>query len=277
MSARGRVLSGLVTIVVALAGFLGLGALPAAASPPTIQYVALGDSYAAGTAAGSFPNCQQSTNGYPALLDSEKSIHLRANATCSGATTSSVATTQLSALNRGTRLVTVTVGAANLGLSGVLAVCSDPTRTLDCLAAIQNVRDVLLPALGSDLTDLYAEVGVAAPKALILVTGYPHLFASAPPPPYDPVVAAAVNSAIDQLNQTIEDAVDAQPASVHIVYVGVTGVFGEHGIGGELPPFINPPGTADAFHPNAAGYVAYAAAISAALPAAWLAEQTRMA
>ena len=56
MSARGRFLSGLVTVVVALAGFVTLGALPAAATPGTVQYVALGDSYAAGQAAGSFPN-----------------------------------------------------------------------------------------------------------------------------------------------------------------------------------------------------------------------------
>ena len=61
--------------------------------------------------------CLQSTNGYPALLDAEKQIHLRANAACTGATTSDVAEEQLSALKQSTRLVTLTVGAADLGLS----------------------------------------------------------------------------------------------------------------------------------------------------------------
>src|SRR5687768_4317556 len=131
MSARGRFLSFLVSIVIALAGFVTGGALPAAAAPRAVQYVALGDSYAAGTAAGRFPDCQHGDGGYPALLDSEQSIHLRANAACSGATTSSVADTQLSALKPGTKLVTLTVGAADLGLSAVLTVCSDPNRTLD--------------------------------------------------------------------------------------------------------------------------------------------------
>jgi hypothetical protein len=56
----------------------------------------------------------QSTKGYPELLDSEKRIHLRASEACSGATTSEVAETQLSALNRGTRLVTLTVGGNDL-------------------------------------------------------------------------------------------------------------------------------------------------------------------
>ena len=57
MSARGRFLSVLVTIVIALAGFVTVGALPAAAAPQAVQYVALGDSYAAGTALGSYPDC----------------------------------------------------------------------------------------------------------------------------------------------------------------------------------------------------------------------------
>jgi lysophospholipase L1-like esterase len=277
MSARGRFLSGLVAVVAALAGFCTVGALPAAAINGTIQYVALGDSYAAGQGAGPYLNsCLQSNEGYPALLDSEKRIHLRANESCTGAKTSDVVDTQLSALNRGTRLVTVTVGAADLGLSDVLAACT--TGTPQCITAIE-VASGKLADLGDDLTDLYAEVADAAPRALIVVTGYPHLFA--PEAPFDPVLVAAVNSAIDALNTTIEQAVkDADAADTtddNIIYVDVIRAFGKHGIGGELPPFINPPGTADAFHPTAAGYVAYANAILAALPEAWVDEQAQSA
>jgi lysophospholipase L1-like esterase len=265
MSARGRFLSVLVSIVVALAGFVTIGALPAAADSPSVQYVALGDSYAAGQGAPPYLNsCLQSTKGYPALLDSEQSIHLRANATCSGATTSSVADTQLSALKPGTKLVTLTVGAADLGLSTVLTACTTGTQ-LQCLTAIEIASRGLVQ-LDIDLTNLYAEVADAAPKALIVVTGYPHLFASTPAPPFDPVIAAAINSAIDALNDTIEDAVNEQPPGVDIVYVDATGAFGEHGIGGAPPAFINPPSpTAEAFHPTADGYVAYADAILAEL------------
>jgi lysophospholipase L1-like esterase len=277
MSARGRFLSGLVTVVIALAGFVTVGALPAAATSGAVQYVALGDSYAAGTAAGSFPDCQQSTDGYPALLDSEQAIHLRANATCSGAKTSSVAATQLSALKPGTKLVTLTVGAADLGLSAVLTVCSDPTRTMDCLAVIRNVREVLLPALGGDLTDLYAEVAGAAPKARIVVTGYPRLFEPTAPP-YNPTLIAAINAAIDQLNTTIQQAVtDTQSPDVDIVYIDVAGTagFAGHGIGGPVP-FINDLPDPNAFHPNAAGYSTYANLISAVLPPKWLDGQRQL-
>jgi lysophospholipase L1-like esterase len=277
MSARGRLLSGLVTIVIASAGFSTIGVVPAAAKSSTVQYVALGDSYAAGQGGGEYLNsCLQTATSYPEVLDSEKRIHLQANAACSGATTSDVVDTQLSALNRGTRLVTVTVGAADLGLSAVLAACT--TGTSQCIAAIDVASDNL-EELDRDLTGLYAEVADAAPRALIVVTGYPHLFA--PEAPFDPVLVAAINSAIDALNTTIEQAVeDADAADTtddNIIYVDVIRAFGKHGIGGELPPFINPPGTADAFHPTAAGYVAYANAILAVLPEAWVDEQAQSA
>jgi lysophospholipase L1-like esterase len=284
MSARGRLLSGLVSLVIALAGFVTVGVLPAAAQPSTVQYVALGDSYAAGQGASPYLNdCLQSPQGYPELLDSEKRIHLRANEACTGATTSEVATTQLAALNRGTRLVTLTVGAADLDVSGVATACL--TGTLDeCLLKIAEAR-ALLPAapggpsvLGSRLVSLFAEVADAAPNARIVVTGYPLLFA--PPAPGSPneAIINQINLATALLNDAIKQAVEAtQATGVDIVYVDVIVPFLGHGIGGPSAPFINPPGSADAFHPNAAGYLAYAAAISAALPAEWLDAQQQLA
>jgi len=224
MSARGRFSSVLVTIVVALAGFVTVGALPAAASPPTIQYVALGDSYAAGQGGGDYLNpCLQTLGSYPESLDDEGRIQLQANPTCTGAKASNMAA-QVMELTDDTRLVTLTVGAADLGLSAVLAVCTDPTRPLaDCIAAVRAAGD-LLPMLYIDLTKLYADVAGEAPQARVVVTGYPHLFE--PLPPNDPraAVVAAVNSATDALNSTIEQAVSVtNDADVNIHYVDVTG------------------------------------------------------
>ena len=288
MTARGRrFLARFVTMLVAgLAGILTVGALPAAADTVGIgQYVALGDSYAAGQGGSlAYDNkCLRSPNGYPALLDAENQIHLRANAACTGATTSDVAEEQLSALKQGTRLVTLTVGAADLGLSRVLAACTAGTPA-QCQQAI-GLANLLLPAecgdeseLGRRLGNLYADVAEAAPNALIVATGYPLLFD-------DPdLLLTQINDATTRLNCAIDKAVaDAQAAGINIVYVDVTKAFDDHGIGGSKELFINPPPPPptpipiNAFHPTPAGYVAYAAAISAALPSSWRANQERVA
>jgi lysophospholipase L1-like esterase len=288
MSARGRFLSVLVSIVIALAGFVTLGALPAAAAPSAVQYVALGDSYAAGTAAGSFPDdCKQSTNGYPtSLLDLGSRIDLQANLACSGATTSAVVDNQLSALNSHPRLVTLTVGAADLDLSGVLTACTavPPTPT-DCLREIAEAG-ALLPAepgdpsvLGTRLVSLFADVAEVAPRARVVVTGYPHLFEPRFPPDPTADIVALINSTTDRLNIAIEQAVSvANDADVNIYYVDVTEEFAGHGIPAQPqlpqpPPLFIYPAGPEVFHPTAEGYDAYADAISAALPRGWLDKQ----
>jgi lysophospholipase L1-like esterase len=276
MTARGRrFLARLVTTLVAgLAGILSVGVLPAAADTVGIgQYVALGDSYAAGQGGSQHygdKTCLRSPNGYPALLDAENQIHLRADAACSGATTSDVSE-QLSALKQSTRLVTLTVGAADLGLSRVLAACTPVPPTTECQTEINRALALLAvppggeSVLGGRLTGLYADVADAAPNALIVVTGYPRLF--------DHVqgddLKTQINRATAALNLTIKTAVEsARNSGVNIFYVDVTEAFAGHGIDCGCPvPFINPPGTGiNAFHPTAAGYVAYAEAISAVLP-----------
>jgi lysophospholipase L1-like esterase len=265
-------------MLIALAGFVTVGALPAVADDSdTVQYVALGDSYAAGQGGGNeIRPCLQSPNGYPSLLDSKGRIDLRANAACTGASTSEVISGQLSELNQDTGLVTLTVGAADLNLSGVLAACTAPIPT-NCQTLIQQALAQLSVSCGggSDvqllkrLTDLYAQVAGAAPNALIVVTGYPYLFE--PPAEGDPNadIINAVNSATAALNCTIQQAVaDAQAAGIDIVYVDVTAEFAGHGIGSKKP-FINSDGLG-AYHPNAAGYRAYAKAIFTAVRSAWL-------
>jgi len=269
MTARGRFVARLMTMLMALAAFVTLGAGPAAAgNSGTVQYVALGDSYAAGQGGGEYLNdCLESPNGYPYLLDSKMRIDLRANAACTGASTSEVISTQLSKLNKDTELVTLTVGAADLDLSGVLAACTVvPPDPVGCQNAI-NIALGQLAVLGGSLSELYTLVDNAAPNALIVVTGYPYLIEIVPGDP-TAAIKDQINDAITILNGTIQRAVEAQPDGVKILYVDVTAEFAGHGIGSE-EPFINSDGD-DAYHPNAAGYRAYAKAIFAAIRSAWL-------
>ena len=104
---------------IAVAAIIALFAIPvgvagpavAAPPPPVAKYVALGDSYAAGQGTGVYLNvCLQSPLGYPGLLDAEPRVNLLRNAACTGADFDDV-DMQLSQLNRGTTLVTLTVGS----------------------------------------------------------------------------------------------------------------------------------------------------------------------
>jgi lysophospholipase L1-like esterase len=131
--------------------------------------------------------------------------------------------------------------------------------------------------LGGDLIKLYGEVAEAAPRARIVVTGYPLLFE--PSAASDP--KAAINEATTDLNCVIERSVAAaNDADVNIHYIDVTEEFAGHGIGSADPfihdRFINDdPDRPDpeAFHPNDKGYSAYADAISGALPRGWVKKQ----
>lgn len=274
MTACVRLLAKLLAFLSILAALVAVGAAPASANGTrTLSYVALGDSYAAGQGAGYYRNdCLQSRLGYPARLDALRTIRLRANAACSGATTADVIATQASALNRGTRLVTLTVGGNDLNVAGVAAACAAGPSP-GCQAAINSALALLAAppggtsVLGARLAATYTTVATAAPKARILVTGYPYLFE--PPAPDNPNAATivAVNNATTALNATIAAAVaGARAAGAAIEYVDVTGRFAAHGIG-SAEPFLVVTGP-DAFHPNAAGYRAYAHALIAALRAA---------
>jgi lysophospholipase L1-like esterase len=273
MTARGRLLSGLVATVIALAGLVAVGAPTAAAGPTgTLQYVALGDSYAAGIGAPPYDigddKCDRSSKGYPALLDPKGRIDLQVNATCPGFTTTDVVNLVASSenpLNEGTGLVTLTVGGNDLGFRGLAGACLAGTPQ-QCQMAIDAAK-VQVDRLRSTLPDLYRQLASAAPNALIVVTGYPHLVESTAP--FPPALIDLFNAATDELNSAIEDAVFAVDRD-NIVYVDVVDAFAGHGIGAEDDPFINAPApnqplSQEAFHPNAAGYRAYAKAISAAI------------
>jgi hypothetical protein len=116
-----------------------------------------------------------------------------------------------------------------------------------------------LPAL---LDAVYDEVDAAAPNATVYVTGYPRLFSSA----YGAVLGAspveqdAMNEGADLLTATIRTAARAHGYT----FVDVTERFVDHGVNAPEPWIVWPtaPGS---FHPNALGYEAYAAAVTAAI------------
>lgn len=261
---RAAFAAGLATLALAL----GTGAGPATAAP-ALAYVALGDSYAAGQGAGSYLDtaCFRSANSYPADAVEKKAVRLAINAACQGSTTEVVVATQLERLNKSVAVVTITAGGNNLDTTGLLAVCTSPGQEAACLQGLQDRSIALAEAqtgsgpLFQGLVTMINAVKAKAPDARIYVTGYPLLFHS----PGPGSLQETVNGLTLGLNAVIAGAAGADgPGGAQ--YVDVAGAFLGHGIGSADPwinynPFVPGP---DNFHPNAAGYQAYYAALTAA-------------
>lgn len=258
----------------AIALVAGFTAAPASAARPDPVYIALGDSYAAGTGGGDYTappaglpvECRQTRAAYPALL------HAKLNLGCFGATTTDVvkvAGLYEVELKKAT-VVTVTVGGNDVDTGRVAQACTANPGSPDCSDALYNSLVVKLRELPGNIKEMLRTIRSKAPNARIVLTGYPRLFTvSAGLTAQQAQAARTMNSAADLLNATI-----AYSALVNRVgYVGVTDRFAGHGIGSAVPWIVAPcnPLVAcntspfDAFHPTAAGYSGgYAPALEAA-------------
>jgi lysophospholipase L1-like esterase len=203
----------LATATVALTMGLSAVAVPAQAATD-FTYVALGDSYAAGTGTATGPaplGCFQSDTSYPNQLAAYGGIRageggrLRSpgegdrdgsrrglaedaqlttgfiNVTCAGATTSYIGTELSAAVQAGATSgvsqVTVTVGGNDLGVGGfaqTLQACAKPA-SLECQTALATATSNLKTETLA-LTGVITQIRGAAPGARIYVTGYPLLF-----------------------------------------------------------------------------------------------------
>lgn len=246
--------------------------LAAPAQARTVQdYVALGDSYAAGIGGGDYviEDCARSENAYSELAEDLKSVRDVTNVACGGATTQEVVQTQLALLDKKTDLVTITAGGNNLGFGTLAAACGpaliDSAAGPACFGAITGARaQIASKTLYRDLVEMIDTVQAAATKAEIVVTGYPYLF---DPIPFDSTNPTSVfineaNLLVSELNATIEAAALATGTE----YVDVTDEFAGHGINLlQSDSWINFDHRAlnspENLHPNAEGYKAYFTAI----------------
>jgi lysophospholipase L1-like esterase len=196
---RHQITAGLVALSAAIAGALAPGAAQADEADP-LQYVAMGDSYAAGSgifplAPGSAPQCLQSSKNYPHVAAAALDAALT-DVTCGGANTSHLSTSQwrgvapqLDALSAATDLVTINIGGndknafANAiiqcGTVGLLSGgFGSPCK--DRFGATLNaaVDDFVYPNVVGALEAVHAH----APNALVLITGTPWIM----PRTFDP-------------------------------------------------------------------------------------------
>ncbi|WP_406147814.1 SGNH/GDSL hydrolase family protein [Streptomyces sp. NBC_01012] len=162
----------------ALAAVAALG-LASPASAAGENYVALGDSYSSGVGAGSYTSesgdCMRSTNAYPYLWQNANSPSSFAFVACSGATTSSVSSGQLSALSASTTLVSVTAGGNDVGFADVMQTCVLQSEA-NCVARVNTAVSQMQGSLPGQLDSLYAGISSRAPQAHVVVLGYPRFY-----------------------------------------------------------------------------------------------------
>ena len=154
---------------------LVLAATPASAS--SVNYVALGDSYASGLGAGSYSggSCDRSANAAAQLWANAHSPASFAFVACSGATTSDVINNQISALNSSTTLVSLTIGGNDVGFENVMITCVLGTDSA-CVNAINNAEAQARSQLPGSLSTLFNDISARAPGARVVVTGYPEFY-----------------------------------------------------------------------------------------------------
>lgn len=249
----------LATVALVTTGLAG----PAPAASPFVLD-GLGDSYASGYGvAPSFTTACGRSDAAPApSIDGRLRLALDDFVACGGArTTDLVPQGQIAALGPDTDVVTLSIGGNDIGWSSAVAACLGGTDT-QCAGALAQARGRITTVLPGLLDSAYDKVDAGAPNATVFVTGYPRLFS----PEYgavlgaSPAEQAALNDGADLLNATIRAAADDHAYT----FVDVTERFVDHGVNAAEPWLIWPtsPGS---FHPNAQGYKAYAAAVTAAI------------
>lgn len=251
--------------------------------PSPLEYVAMGDSSAAGPLVPDLdPDlaCVRSTTNYPNVAADLLGAEL-VDVTCSGAELSDLSgwrfgllPPQLDALSPGTDLVTLSLGGNDVGLFGAALSClnvlPEPAGSSCADRFTAGGRDRLAEAVETTRGDFRAAldgIGRRAPAAELLVTGYGTYFRPGGCHPREPVWgrdADYVQASVDALSAMIEE----ETASYGGTYVDLAALSEGHDVCArpreKFYEGLVPSSAAAPLHPNAAGMAAFGAAVAEA-------------
>lgn len=250
---------------------------------PAFDYVALGDSFAAGDGvappfAADGAACHRASGAYPLLYDPDAGFFA-----CSGAQISDILADsihgeppQIDHVSSFTRLVTVSIGGNDAELFGALEKCV----TFGFIGTRCKNRFGIGPAIAASIRSLPARLASllallrarAAPNARIALVGYPNPLPATEPgeckrleiPNTRGIVKLPdvdiewFHEQIDDVNAALKHAAEAH----HGIYVAP---FTGHDVCGEHPWFNRLSRSFHALHPNGAGTAAMATEVRAAL------------
>jgi lysophospholipase L1-like esterase len=266
-----------------------------ATAHPKLDYVALGDSYAAapGVTApltvSTPPGCGQSSLNYPHVLASwGASFHLTVNltdVTCGGAVTANMTAPQTTAaginapqfdaLSHKTDAVTLTIGGNDIGFGTIVATCISPTNTgTPCqdryiVGGVDTLRariDALAPTINNVLDGIKAR----SPHAGVVVVGYPDILPDDgtscwPQMPYTASDVAYMNGVEKYLNSMLQGQARKNHADFADSYRASVGKDSCKSPEVRFVEPLQPVNPAIPVHPNASGEEAMAKATLLAL------------
>ncbi|MEV6401139.1 SGNH/GDSL hydrolase family protein [Streptomyces sp. NPDC051907] len=239
--------------VVALAG---AGQAQADQSAAALDYVALGDSYSSGVGAGSYDGasggCKRSNRAFPKLWAAAHAPSSFAFTACSGARTSDVTANQLTPLNSGTDLVSLTVGGNDAGFADVMTTCVLQSEA-NCLNRIDQAKGYVDSTLPGRLDSVYSAIRAKAPAAQVVVLGYPRFYKlnGSCTAGLSERERSAINGAADYLNAAV-----AKRAADHgYDFADVVPAFTGHEIcsGAAWLHSVNWLNIGESYHPTASG------------------------
>ena len=227
------------------------------------KYVALGDSYSSGTGTRTFyePTCQRSVYAYPYLLHNAHPEWTFIDVACSGATTSSLLSSQVSSVSSDTNWVTYTIGGNDAGFSSVITECALPSWLSDCNGAINTAQTFIKNTLPGRLDSVNNAIKSRAPSAKVIVLDYPRLFNGEDCNAltfFSPAEETRLNETADLL-KSVESAA-ATRAGSNFIFRDVIPPFIGHAVcdggGGSSTEWINGLSnpTGESYHPKVAGH-----------------------
>ncbi|MFP5021966.1 SGNH/GDSL hydrolase family protein [Pseudonocardia phyllosphaerae] len=261
------------TVVLVVATALVATAAPALAGPKGsgLDYVALGDSYAAGVGAAPAPgsgDCRQSNSSYPALWAARNRPRSFVSKACSGSNAGGVLFRQARAVSKDTDLVTITVGGNDVGFAPVIATCTAARDDASCLRAVHGGEHIARLFAPGGLISVIVAARLQSAHAQIVVLGYPKLYGPGSCRGVRNVPNAARRAALDRAADVLNGALADGARRYGAQFVDVSGRFAGHGLCG-ADPWLTPPSKPlrrTDYHPTAAGYArGYLPALSAAV------------
>ncbi|MEU5879769.1 SGNH/GDSL hydrolase family protein [Spirillospora sp. NPDC047279] len=251
-------------------------------------YVALGDSYSAGVGAdvsatdfNPLNRCHRTDQAYYHTVSKAFPFKSSAFWACSGATTSDVMNgksgepPQIGRVDQNTSLVTISIGGNDVGFSRVLAACVIKLPwSRSCSDQGRGIAD-RMASLRQELPDVIREIRTRAPRARVIVLGYPRAFKESSGTGGDNISVSDqrwLNGRARDLNELIRQAVTeadkrvaATRAPGSVEFVDAYSAFAGHEAG-TADPYMNGlavnlsalAAESRSFHPTTGGYKALA-------------------